>query len=302
MKNTLFIIGNGFDKAHGLPTDYLKDFKPIAEKHEENYFWDLYQSKEATIWAHFENLLAYPDFNQLEEMFNGYEPDYSSDRESDRDDIINQAELNEKLFEALYEFVNNAEECLNKAKKNPYIEKILCRDGYYITFNYTHTLEKIYGIPKDNILHIHGEAESKNLIFGYPKPNFKPEKYLYDVRSKGRGPYAKMDIEEYINSEEDYYKRTAHKKLFTKCKSFYKESQIDLLDKFLNEKECIINEIIIYGHSCEIDFDYFAYINIRYPKAHWTFYIYDDDHQNAANNLVSKYKIINCSFEKLTNK
>lgn len=299
MKTTLFIIGNGFDKAHGLPTDYLEDFKPIAEKHEENYFWDLYQSKEATILAHFENLLAYPDFNQLEEIFNGYEPNYSSDRESDRDDIIYQVDLNGKLFEALYEFVNNAEERLNKTKKNPYIEKILCKDGYYITLNYIHTLEKIYGIPKNNILHIHGEAGNKNLIFGYPKANFKPEKYLYDVRMKGKSPYAEIDIEEYINNEDDYYKRTAHNALFIKCKSFYKESQIDLLNKFLNERKCNISEIVIYGHSCEIDFEYFYSLNKKYPRAHWSFYVYDNNQLNAINNLINTYKINNYCLIKI---
>ncbi len=89
MKTRLFIIGNGFDLAHQLPTNYNPDFKMIAEKNEPlAYFWDIYQSSNADIWSDFENLLGYPDFNNLEEIFEGFSPDWSSDFESDRNSII----------------------------------------------------------------------------------------------------------------------------------------------------------------------------------------------------------------------
>ncbi|WP_274518647.1 AbiH family protein [Streptococcus mutans] len=75
MHNILFIIGNGFDLAHGLPTKFNPDFKEIAEKNESNpYFWELYQTEEADIWSDFENLLAKPDFNTLGEVFDDYSP------------------------------------------------------------------------------------------------------------------------------------------------------------------------------------------------------------------------------------
>ena len=40
-------------------------------KYEQDNFWDLYQSCENDIWSYFENLLVCPDFNALEEIFNG---------------------------------------------------------------------------------------------------------------------------------------------------------------------------------------------------------------------------------------
>ena len=83
--NKLFIIGNGFDREHKLPTAYDPHFKEIAEKIEQiSYFWDIYQSREVDIWANFENCLAHPDFNSLEEIFDGYAPDYASEYEKDR--------------------------------------------------------------------------------------------------------------------------------------------------------------------------------------------------------------------------
>ena len=66
----IFIIGNGFDLAHNLPTKYNPDFKSIAEGIEQiSYFWDIYQSQVAEIWSDFETCLAFTDFNNLEEIF-----------------------------------------------------------------------------------------------------------------------------------------------------------------------------------------------------------------------------------------
>lgn len=296
MKNKLFIIGNGFDLAHNLPTRFNPDFMNFAQKYEQDNFWDLYQTREDNIWADFENLLSCPDFNTLEKIFDGYAPDYLSDRESDRDAIIFQVELNGNLHDALYEFANNAEEYLSNIQSNIFFKQILDSDGYYINFNYTHTLEDIYYIPSEQILHIHGEVGKNNLKLGYPQGNFKPEKYFYDVRAKGKGPYAEMETEDYINSIEDYYVRTAYDGLLNKCKSFYKEIELDILKDFLDKNRCRIEEIVIYGHSCTIDFEYFRYLNIRYPNAYWTFYVRGTEQENNVNHIIEEYCISNSSI------
>ena len=295
-KNKLFIIGNGFDLANNLPTRFDPDFKNIAKKYEQDNFWDLYQSQESDIWSDFENLLGCPDFNILEEIFDGYAPDYLSDRESDRDSIIYQVELNGKLQDALYEFANNAESSLKNIQNSVLFEDILDSDGYYITFNYTHTLEDIYDIPRKQILHIHGEVGENNLKLGYPKGNFTPEKYNYDARRKGRGPYIEIEIEDYINDIEDYYIRTAYEDLVDKCKSFYKEIRIDLLKKFLDQNYCKIEEIIVYGHSCAIDFQYFSYLNIRYSNAYWKFYVRGAEQESNVRCLIEEYSINNANI------
>lgn len=125
MKNKIFVIGNGFDLAHNLPTKFDPDFKNIALNYEQDNFWDLYQSRENDIWSDFENLLGCPDFGALEEIFDGYEPDYLSDRESDRDSIIYQVDLNGKLQDALYEFADNAEDCLCNIQSHIFLIKSL---------------------------------------------------------------------------------------------------------------------------------------------------------------------------------
>lgn len=299
MKNKLFIIGNGFDLAHNLPTKFDPDFKNIAINYEQDNFWDLYQSRENDIWSDFENLLGCPDFSTLEGIFEGFEPDYLSESESDRDSIIYQVELNGNLQDALYEFANNAENSLLDIQRHTFFNKILDPYGYYINFNYTHTLEDIYDISCEQILHIHGEVGKSNLELGYPKGYFIPEKYSFDARGKGKGPYIKIEIEEYIDGIEDYYVRTAYETLVNKCKSFYKEIRIDLLKYFLDKDQCEIEEIIVYGHSCAIDFDYFNYLNRRYPNAYWRFYVRDEKQESNVKHLVKEYDISNANIVKV---
>lgn len=297
----LFIIGNGFDLAHGIPSRYNPDFKIIAEKIEQiSCFWDMYQSQKADIWADFENLLANPDFNNLEEIFDGYAPDYCSDYERDRNAIITQVDLNGKLIDALYEFADQAEISIESKRPLDKYEGSFNYGGLFITTNYTHTLEKLYGISRNNVLHIHGEVGSDNLVLGYPEGNYKPETYFYDVRQKGRGPYSEVDFEQHIEDMIqddliDYYTYAAYKELIEKTKSFSKAPQITLLKAFL--KDNILDEIVVIGHSCAIDYPYFEYLNNIYPQAIWRFNPHDEDTRDNVEKLIkrlgiSKYKII----------
>ena len=49
MKNTLFVIGSGFDLAHNLPTRFNPDFMNFALKYEQDNFGDLYQTRDDNI-------------------------------------------------------------------------------------------------------------------------------------------------------------------------------------------------------------------------------------------------------------
>ena len=97
----------------------------------------------------------------MEEIFAGYAPDYSSDRESDRDDILNQVSINGNLKEAVAEFARKADAYLENVDRMEFFEELLDSNGYYISFNYTHTLENVYNIPEERIIHIHGEVGRK---------------------------------------------------------------------------------------------------------------------------------------------
>lgn len=291
----LFLIGNGFDLDHELPTAYTPNFKKIAERIEQiPYFWDIYQSREADIWADFENCLAHPDFNSLEEIFDGYAPDYFSDHESDRNAIITQVDLNGNLFEALYLFADQAEQAIKEESSKPEYRDRFSQNDMFVTFNYTHTLERVYHIPSGKVLHIHGETGKNNLLLGYPQGEYAPEEYCYDVRQKGSGPYRMVPIEEHIegmlkDQSMDYYTYEAYHSLIEKTKSFCKKPQITELRHFLMGTD--VNEIIVIGHSCAIDFPYFKCLNQDYPSARWFFSPYDDPTKRNVEAMIKQLGI-----------
>ena len=71
----------------------------------------------------------------MEEIFERYAPDYLSDRESDRDDIINQVSINGNLKEAVSEFASKVDAYLENVNRRESFEKLLDASGYYISFN-----------------------------------------------------------------------------------------------------------------------------------------------------------------------
>jgi hypothetical protein len=278
----LFIIGNGFDLEHNLPTHFKNNFKSIAEENEQTTdFWDIYQSSNSDIWSDFENCLAHPDFNELEKIFRGYEPDFSSDYERDRNAIITQVDLNGRLEESLYDFANQAEQEIVNKKALPEFSRYFNHDDLFVSFNYTHTLEELYKITSNRILHIHGEVGKDNLLLGYPEGEFQPDLYYYDLIGKGQGNVVGIDYRDYIermqeNESIDFYTREACIGLYDKAESFCKPIQLNKLNDFLLVKE--LEEIIIRGHSCGIvDYKYFEELHKKYPAIKWTFYYYDEE-------------------------
>lgn len=73
--------------------------------------------------------------------------------------------------------------------------------------------------------------------------------------------------------------------------SFYKESRINLLKDFLYTNQCEIGNIIVYGHSCAIDFEYFSYLNAKYADANWTFYVVNEEQESSVLQLTKRYSI-----------
>ena len=64
--------------------------------------------------------------------------------------------------------------CVTKASN--FLKKLFAYNSHFLTFNYTEFLESVYGIPKENILYIHGSRKDKvQLILGHgenPDANF----------------------------------------------------------------------------------------------------------------------------------
>lgn len=164
---TLYILGNGFDLAHKLPTaywdfrTYLKSAHPeFLEAFEEHY--DIYPSmsdeaKKEYLWNRFESNLANIDEDSIIESGTSIEMDLESGDVGIEDTLYsyftNEYQYIQKLSIYLKEWVSTIRirDCLprtSKIKDNS--------DDLFLTFNYTATLENVYLIRPDKVIHIHG--------------------------------------------------------------------------------------------------------------------------------------------------
>lgn len=189
MKN-LFIIGNGFDLAHDLDTAYadfktflsnrikfnqgIKDAedcikiteiprlptskvsygKGVSEEYyqeEKLIYWfvDEVSNRKADMkWSDFETYLSELNVEAVLKKW-GYT-------------VENAIKIQETLGDIsgfFFRWVNTID--LSKAEKKLNMEKIIrTYDDLFLTFNYTETLEKVYGVCESNICHIHGKRET----------------------------------------------------------------------------------------------------------------------------------------------
>jgi hypothetical protein len=289
--NRLFIIGNGFDLAHGLPTRFDPDFKEIAAGGEsDDRFWDLYQSDEAEIWSDFERLLAKPDFDKLGQIFDAHYPDYTSDRESDRNSSIVQVDISGKLNESLAVFAEEAENDLAIAKPRYLYQNLFTNNYHYVSFNYTHTLENLYNIPSGQVLHIHGEVGGDALMLGYDASSFDVGVISEDV--SGHGQYRRTPTKKYIDDIDDYYIRTAYRALLTKIQSWAKPLQTSKLSCFV--KGVPIDVIVVIGFSFgKVDAAYFGLLQSLYPNSKFVITAFNKEAASNYKKQITDYYSLN---------
>ena len=170
---TLHIIGNGFDIAHGIASQYL-DFKDYAWKHGDQYQIGLLETcypdmnpkkKELELWCDLEKALGNLDFQAAfgattedVEMEDGHEGRYQAQMEDAPEYALGM------MFDAFHkvfdDWVNNIDTDVEPLNKIKHFDV----NGRFLSFNYTDTLEKVYNIPRKCINYIHGRRNSNDEI------------------------------------------------------------------------------------------------------------------------------------------
>ncbi len=207
----LFIFGNGFDIAHGFQTRYsnFKCFlqKRVSETYDDDVVpeipgfymghhdeavdekeltdWLMWLINDAiedkTNWNDFERALA--DLN-MDRVYSKIIEDADFidpvDKEGDRDYGAYREIVDEKvkdvekalgcISDVFSEWISQVE--LNTSAVHQKIGSLFNNNDLYLTFNYTETLEMLYGVSADKIWHIHGMRHSKygkgsRLIIGH---------------------------------------------------------------------------------------------------------------------------------------
>lgn len=190
--SNLFIVGNGFDLSHGLQTSYEHFHKYLREKYPDaqptdcvpEYLIDNHGNEvpanEDEVIGFIEQILCDADGDKWSNLetalgeieFDNYLPDHEHDEEDDYE--WDEMHFNESCATALVYpileiplYFNDWISTINIEEANAkisFLQLINKRIDLFLSFNYTPTLEMIYGIG--DVCHIHG-AQGEKLLFGH---------------------------------------------------------------------------------------------------------------------------------------
>ena len=276
----IYIIGNGFDIAHKLPTQYW-DFRTYLEHIDYNFLhafemnYNIYpnmsdDTKRKLLWNEFETNLANIDEDVIIENATSIEMDLESGDIGIEDTLY-------EYFTEEYQYINKLAVYLKR-----WIRTIRIRDtlpkvsqidklsqNLYINFNYTATLEMVYGIPDSSVIHIHGSLR-----------NYTDDPVL------GHGNLERIEaIEKKQRKAEEYF----DEKEISICKvvkGYYRTTLKDV-NRYMHNLQRIadkdISEIIVAGHSLAgIDMPYFSNVDsLSGEKAKWIIVWHDPNKKKA---------------------
>lgn len=286
----LYIIGNGFDIHTGLATRYA-DFQLWLENNYPFIYEDMQAvyDIDAEWWNEFEMQLGNLDINKFVSRF--------TPPTKPIDEIIAEAKR-EREFEKKYNLSPNLhfdsycakrlhglldvlQYCFEKwvdncqrlitAPKYIHIEK---EDSFFVNFNYTDILERLYKIPEERVLHIHGRSSKhERLIYGHNKSIYG-NSMSYD--------------EEQVSFELNKYHKNPYEHIFK-----HQELQEILKD---------VEHVHIYGFSFSaVDEDYMDwFFNNVSAKSQWEVSWFSDEDKNRIKKFIldhwslkDRLKIIN---------
>lgn len=285
MIKTLYIIGNGFDIAHGIKSKYY-DFKMWLKENEPLLLQDIEDvwANCGELWSDFEMSLGEVDFMRVWEKFRDYhiQKFTIADNEFRRlntsfppsSEFHTLAEKLRPLTRNIRLAFDNWVLSLNQSVVSMHPIISFDKNAFFVTFNYTETLEIVYKIPRKSILYIHGRANSEDeLLFGHNKSSIQIE-YEIEQKHLGSGNTAVNDFSLWIgslNKNVDY--------------NLYKVSpSFDILTD--------IEQINIYGYSFNmIDSvymeDLFERTYNNHP--HWNISYYSDEDFAKISNFVQSH-------------
>lgn len=199
--SSLFIVGNGFDIAHGIPTKYsefrsfvIQNYPEALELRDEVVYLEDFENIDpnefaAEIllnamdkaagedWNNFEDALAYINFDNKFPL-----PNHKENETDEEDqqlmqqyllcmDVLTSGFINcSKIWQDFFRlWIKEIQYAIDQGRYHPK-DKLLKlfsdQEMQFFSFNYTKTLQELYGVKK--VIHIHNRVGQK-LIFGHDK-------------------------------------------------------------------------------------------------------------------------------------
>lgn len=248
MTKCLYIVGNGFDRYHGIPSDY-RDFAQYLRLVDREIYRlvEEYFSLDDDFWWEFETRLADFDTDAVEDYASNFLMSYGADDWSDSGHHDYEYEI-DRIARGVSKTMRQHFAAWVRSlpiPTNPRFATLdIDRSAKFFTFNYTPTLERLYGVPADRILHIHGSAldSTASLVLGHgweSNPNSQVGKVDADTDVRVAGGYERID---------QYFRDT------------FKPTEIIIAaNRLFFEALTHVTEIRILGHSlADVDEPYFS--------------------------------------------
>lgn len=301
----LNIIGNGFDLYHGFPSSYYYFGSYIIKNDPEFYeqFAKMYNFRylkpigpqiahefeymvEDIFWRNFEEHLG-----EIDDFFivDTYETDLHLECNDPVDIEMNEDEIAETLKHYFTKWVMDTldkdenYDIILEELKNIYNEIFFNKDDYFMVFNYTHTLQRLYKISDDRIHYVHGECigEEDELIIGHGNSQ-RIDKIINHIE---------------MLMEENYYTQAwrnninEYKCLLRYLERLKKDVNTHMMECniFYNKIYGDLNYINVYGLSLgEVDIPYLKQIREKWPKSKWRFSYYSSQDKVRISDVVTK--------------
>lgn len=292
---TLYIIGNGFDVAHGLNTNYwglreyieerdpqflrffeskydiqpLDDTEPwYTEKAQER--WN--KSVNHNLWSEFEYYIGNPNTVEMLAMSESVTDGMPKTGIRYHMDCYWKNEFGG--IKKLHSYIKDWIETINTDKLKPLNMSLINSTDIFMTFNYTDVLEKVYDIA--DVMHIHGGVSSIctiQPIMGHCNKQ--------DIEKHRR--WAKEADNEYAEAEASVQDAVADY-----LEAIYKDTdeQINMNYNFF-ERLNLVNHVVIIGWSGgKVDLPYlYKIIESVNQNTHWTVYWYNEEAYTALKSI-----------------
>lgn len=253
----LYVIGNGFDLHHGMPTSYKSYRIWLEENHHDVYerLNNLYSDgiDEAEWWNDFETNLGYV-VDLRGRIENTAWVNQPTEDELERDRVIDdhrgawdvQEEMG-RVIDSIKGTFHEWVDSLPKANSGNMV-KMETADSFFINFNYTNTLENVYKVSPEDILHIHGGLSDDEYVIGHGR-NYNE---VAEEAEPSLEPWdGKEDPSEYgIDASDDMITEHTKKEYVEQIMSLKKPvSEIITTNKEVFENLHTVKEVHIYGLS-----------------------------------------------------
>lgn len=257
-ENGIVIVGNGFDVNHGLPSSYA-NFKEWLKNNDINLFdfLNTYIDVKGNWWNDFERSLSEFDIPKLI-----------------RETPLEKSPRDSKLPPSFSHPASWRLDSVRDAISLKFTEWVKTLDGVeinkkidlpeaclYISFNYTDTLERVYGIEENKIVYIHGKASrGDKLIYGHGKSQFELE---FDVMKKYN-----------LHRSDDFFTAgsfgDSESELTSRVSYWQKYIQLGLYYNVLRPAVSGASNVCVYGLSfSKVDFPYLQWIVEKNPNLKW---------------------------------